>query len=462
MRRISTVAVFVAMLLHTLAGVAAADHFVIEVSGPEEVIVGEDLEISAIVRGASDGEPIAGATVVFIGDSFFAGVAGEIELGSVRTNDIGVATFPMSFSVRGVHRVRVEVDDGGETHVADLTVGVDHGPQLVAAEAGVEIPGLGSWLVTFVIACVWAVMILAAVWMVRVSRSGRGSDDELAGSLGDEESPKAGRRRRSFNLATTATGVMTLLSLGLVTLLIRSPDTHHNFDPEGYSRSPVAYLDAAYVYPGPGLSDGDALTGDAVEDGRALFLKLGCAGCHGLDGLGASSARSPAFSTRQWLETVVRTGLPGGMPAYAASDVDDADLDAIHAFLLVARDALADETPGPAPGSVPATTTTTLGENGGQTGGQTAPSFADVQQVLQPNCSACHGAAGGWSAVDRDSVVNSGDNGPAVIPGDAEGSILAQKLLGTQTFGTVMPPGGGLSESDVQLIIDWIAGGASP
>jgi mono/diheme cytochrome c family protein len=458
MRRCLTVAILIALATSALSGVAAADHLMIEVSGPEEVIVGEDLEISAVVRGEADGLPIEGATAVFIGDSFFAGVAGEIELGSVQTNNIGVATFAMSFSVRGVHRVRVEVHDGGETQEADLTIGVDHGPQIVAAEAGVEIPGLGSWLVTFIIACVWAVMIVAAVWMARVSRSGKDREDELTGLLGEEEPPATGRRRRRFNLATTATGAIVLLSLGLVTLLIRSPETHHNFDPEGYNRSPVAYLDAAYVYPGPGLIDGDSRTGDAVDDGRALFLKLGCAGCHGLDGQGASSARSPAFSTRQWLETVVRTGLPGGMPAYAESDVNDADLDSIHAFLLEARDALADETPAPAAGSVPATTTTTVGGNGAPA----VPSFADVRQVLQPNCSACHGAAGGWSAADRDSVINSGDNGPAVIPGDAEGSVLAQKLRGTQTFGTIMPPGGSLSEPDIQLIIDWIAGGASP
>jgi mono/diheme cytochrome c family protein len=455
MRRFSTVVLAAAVATGALPGVAGAAHLVIEVSGPQEVIVGEELEIGASVHLA-DGTPVPGATVVFFADSFFAGVSGEIRLGSVVTNDLGVATFPLAFSVRGVHRVRLEVGDGTETQQAGLTIGVNNGPQIVASEAGVEIPGLGSWLVTLVIASVWAVMILAAFWMMRVSRA-HGEGDEVPTAPEDEQ-PRDRRRRPGLNVAVMATAVMVLVAVGLVAVLIRSPETHHNLDPEGYGRSPVAYLDAAYVYPGPGLVDDGVLTGDVVADGRALFLKLGCAGCHGIAAQGAASARSPAFATRQWLGTVVRTGLPGGMPAYAVSDLSDADLDIIHTFLLDARDALADEAPVGDGGSPPTpATTTTMADSTSP-----APSFADVRQVLEPNCSSCHGTFGGWSADDYDSVVNSGDNGPAVIPGDPLGSILAQKLLGTQTFGSIMPPGGSLSDSDIRLIVDWIAAGAAP
>lgn len=454
MRRFLTVTLAATMAIGALPGVAGAAHLVIEASGPQEVIVGEELEIGASVHLA-DGTPVPGATVVFFADSFFAGVSGEIRLGAVVTNGLGVATFPLVFSVRGVHRVRLEVGDGTETQQAGLTIGVNNGPQIVASEAGVEIPGLGSWLVTLVIAVVWAIMIVAASWMMRVSRTHREEDDDTT-TPEDEQSPNGRRRMGRINVAAIATGVMVLLAVGLVAVLIRSPDTHHNLDPEGYSRSPVAYLDAAYVYPGPGLVDDAVLTGDAVADGRAQFLKLGCAGCHGIDAQGAASARSPVFATRQWLGTVVRTGLPGGMPAYAASDLSDADLDTIHAFLLEARDVLADEVPVGNGGSAPISTTTTT-----VAGAAATPGFADVQGILQPNCSSCHGTFGGWSAADYDSVLNSGDNGPAVIPGDPEGSILVQKLLGTQTFGSLMPPAGSLSDSDIRVIVDWIAAGAA-
>jgi hypothetical protein len=44
-----------------------------------------------------------------------------------------------------------------------------------------------------------------------------------------------------------------------------------------------------------------------------------------------------------------------------------------------------------------------------------------------------------------------------VIPGDSETSLLVQRLLGV---GAIMPPGGSLSEGDIQIIIDWIEAGA--
>jgi hypothetical protein len=57
-------------------------------------------------------------------------------------------------------------------------------------------------------------------------------------------------------------------------------------------------------------------------------------------------------------------------------------------------------------------------------------------------------------------VVGSGAHGPAVIPGDPQGSLLAQKLLGTQAEGAIMPPAGALPQSKIQIILDWIAAGA--
>jgi len=463
MRRSLVLVLLVGVVLGSLSGVAVAAGRVLEVSGPAEVAAGDEVEISVTVREATTGEPVAGVPVVFFADAFFAGVTGEIRLGSAESNSIGVATFATSFSVRGVHQVRVEIEGDAETEPASVNISVGIGAQIIESEVGVSIPGVGAWMVTAVIGAVWLIMIVAALWMVRVARSGRAADEEEPAAEIDEQ-PR--RRRRRFELAPVAAGAIVLLALGIVTLLMRSPDTHHNFDPQGYDRSPVAYLDAAYIYPGVGLSD-TALSGNALDDGRALFLKLGCAGCHGLNAQGAAAARSPAFATRQWLGTVVRTGLPGGMPAYGAADVSDADLDAIHVFLFDARDALSGEAGAGPPATVVTPTTTTTVEPTGTpttTGGdvQAAPTFADVQQVLQPNCGACHGTFGGWSAADYDSVVGSGDNGPAVRPGDPDGSVLVQKLRGTQTFGGMMPPSGSLAEADIALIIDWIEGGAAP
>jgi len=80
--------------------------------------------------------------------------------------------------------------------------------------------------------------------------------------------------------------------------------------------------------------------------------------------------------------------------------------------------------------------------------------------IFEEHCSVCHGTLGGWDASTYDSVISSGNNGPAVIPGDSENSLLVQKMLGTQTSGAIMPPAGKLSDSVIKVIIDWVDSGA--
>ena len=89
------------------------------------------------------------------------------------------------------------------------------------------------------------------------------------------------------------------------------------------------------------------------------------------------------------------------------------------------------------------------------------PAFAaDVLPIFQQSCVVCHGTLGGWDASSYAGVVNSGEHAPVVVPGDPEGSLLAQKLLGTQAQGAIMPPGGALPQRQIQIILDWIAAGA--
>ena len=85
---------------------------------------------------------------------------------------------------------------------------------------------------------------------------------------------------------------------------------------------------------------------------------------------------------------------------------------------------------------------------------------ADVLTILEAKCNMCHGTLGGWDGTTYRSVMDTGDNAPVVIPGDPEGSLLGQKLLGAQTQGTVMPPGRKMDAADIQMILDWIAAGA--
>jgi len=96
-----------------------------------------------------------------------------------------------------------------------------------------------------------------------------------------------------------------------------------------------------------------------------------------------------------------------------------------------------------------------------QTPGSSAITFvADISPIFQAHCNMCHGTLGGWDGTSYQAAMTSGNHAPVVIPGDVENSLLAQKLLGTQSEGTLMPPSGKLPEDQLQLILDWIAAGA--
>lgn len=81
---------------------------------------------------------------------------------------------------------------------------------------------------------------------------------------------------------------------------------------------------------------------------------------------------------------------------------------------------------------------------------------ADVQPIFSNNCTACH--PGEVENLDL-SAGNSYASiiGVYVIPTDPEASVLYQRLLGNPS---VMPPSGGLQDSEIQLIRLWIEQGA--
>lgn len=456
--RLVPVGLLVAAFILLQAGPALADHLAVDVSAPDSAAPGERFEIRASVRLLESGDPVEGVEILFYSDARFAGVAGEIELGRSVTDAAGVAVFPLDLAVSGTHAIRVEAIAGPEIQPESVSIPVTVGGQLVRSEAGVDIPGFGGWIVAAVIALVWAIMLLSVVRVVRVAR--------------------AGPAQRRFGLAEGILVVSTLLAVGLTVLLLRGPETHSNLNPEGYQRTVVAYTEADYLYPGPGLA-GDVTAEQSVAYGRAIYTSRGCAGCHGLEAEGAATAASPAFASREWLGQVVRTGLPGGMPSYTELDLAEEDLDAIYVFLFAARAALEEEGAGPdqqattttsttLAGAEPTTTTvaaaTTLPGETTTTAGGTAVaalSFeAEVAPIFREHCAACHGSLGGWDSDSLDAVLSTGDHAPVVIPGDPEGSLLVHKIQGTQTEGLQMPPSGLMSEYEIQVIIDWIAAGA--
>ena len=121
-----------------------------------------------------------------------------------------------------------------------------------------------------------------------------------------------------------------------------------------------------------------------------------------------------------------------------------------------------------ATGSAPAAATTAPAPKAAST---TAPPAApaagqvsfktDIQPIFASACAGCHGQAGGLSLASLADVMKGGKDGAVVKPGDADGSLLVQKVKGTQTIGARMPRGGSpLPDDQIKKISDWVAQGA--
>lgn len=97
-----------------------------------------------------------------------------------------------------------------------------------------------------------------------------------------------------------------------------------------------------------------------------------------------------------------------------------------------------------------------------ETAAGTPPTFASVSKLLQANCVGCHSgdkAKAKLSLVSLDTIKTGGENGPAIKPGDGEGSLMVQYLRGVKK--PRMPfkktP---LSDADINAISAWIQAGA--
>ncbi|MEY3175875.1 MAG: hypothetical protein RLZZ436_3789, partial [Planctomycetota bacterium] len=86
-----------------------------------------------------------------------------------------------------------------------------------------------------------------------------------------------------------------------------------------------------------------------------------------------------------------------------------------------------------------------------------------VRPLLEKRCLQCHGgtrAGGGLSLDSAKGWQAGGASGPAIIPGDVDGSLLIQAIEGR---GLEMPPeeaGGQLSGEEIEVLRKWVAMGA--
>ena len=78
-----------------------------------------------------------------------------------------------------------------------------------------------------------------------------------------------------------------------------------------------------------------------------------------------------------------------------------------------------------------------------------------IQPIFNENCTNCHGYSGGLALGNYDQLMSGGNSGDLVIPGDYQNSILWQRIDSGE-----MPPGGNISNAQLELIETWIMQGA--
>ena len=88
----------------------------------------------------------------------------------------------------------------------------------------------------------------------------------------------------------------------------------------------------------------------------------------------------------------------------------------------------------------------------------------EVLKLLQSKCFQCHGEAlkmGNLDLRTRESSLKGGDKGPALLPGDADHSLLIHRVTGQVAPKMPMPPMPALTEAEIAVLKDWINQGAN-
>ncbi len=96
---------------------------------------------------------------------------------------------------------------------------------------------------------------------------------------------------------------------------------------------------------------------------------------------------------------------------------------------------------------------------------EASPVFQKAHAVLEKNCFKCHSHAankskGGLLLDSRDAVLTGGDNGPAIVAGKPEASLLVKAISYSDPDLQMPPKDGKLADSDIVALTEWVKSGA--
>jgi hypothetical protein len=167
---------FVVLALGT-AATAHASHLNVRVVEPTPAIAGQASALAAIVTSADTGQAVAGVDVTFFAHGSFGKISGDMEIGRAVTDSDGVATISYTPRESGTHDIRVGYApvSGGTAEQTTGSIAVEGSPdQLYVQTAGIQVPGLNSWLIIGLLTVVWGILFFVAVAVIRIARAGAG------------------------------------------------------------------------------------------------------------------------------------------------------------------------------------------------------------------------------------------------------------------------------------------------
>jgi hypothetical protein len=160
-------------MLATASPAWAAGPVTLELLAREQVRLGDQVSVTATLRDAT-GAPAPGATIVFWSPASFLSVGGSVELGRATTNAQGRAT--LLYQARTEEKASVNAyfpgDSRYEPASATVELMVEGSAQLYQSTAGVQVPGLGVWLLVGVLGGVWSTYLAMMVFLTLIAREG--------------------------------------------------------------------------------------------------------------------------------------------------------------------------------------------------------------------------------------------------------------------------------------------------
>ncbi len=145
----------------------------LEIQAPTQVGLGEEVSVTAVLRDAT-GAPAPGATIIFWSSASFLSVGGAIELGRATTDAQGRAT--LLYQARTEEKAFLNAYFPGDSRYdpasAAVELAVQGSAQLYQSTAGVQVPGLGVWLLVGALGIVWSIYLLVMVLLTLIAREG--------------------------------------------------------------------------------------------------------------------------------------------------------------------------------------------------------------------------------------------------------------------------------------------------